>query len=99
VEILPHLTGLILYLLVSTMLLTMVTEFNLEFLGLSGGGIGGNTGWGNLLWSASYDGEFVAGDWWVWGFPALGITSSVVSLVLINVGVDRLRHTQVPGGA
>lgn len=89
-EILPNLLNLILYLLVGTMLLTMVTEFNLEFLGVTGGGIGSDTGWGNLLWNASYDGEFIAGDWWVWGFPAIGIALSVASLVLINVGLDRL---------
>jgi len=59
-------------------------------LGLSG--VNGNTGWGNLLWNTSYDGEFVAGDWWVWGFPVLGIALSVVSFVLINVGLDRLRR-------
>jgi peptide/nickel transport system permease protein len=92
IEILPHLSGLVLYLLVNSVLLTMVTEFNLEFLGLFGanGDIAGNIGWGNLLWNASYDGELVAGDWWVWAFPALGIALSVVSLALINVGLDRL---------
>lgn len=100
VEILPHVSSLALYLLVNTVLLTITTEFNLEFLGLTGanGNIIGSYGWGNLLWNASYDGEFVAGDWWVWGFPALGITMSVVAFVLIAVGLDGLRRARFAAG-
>jgi ABC-type dipeptide/oligopeptide/nickel transport system permease subunit len=47
----------------------------------------------------SYDVEFIAGDWWVWAFPALGIGLSVLSLVVLNLGPERVWRASTATGA
>ncbi|HZU13922.1 MAG TPA: ABC transporter permease [Chloroflexota bacterium] len=88
-ELMPHLRGLVLFVLVGAVLIALQTEFGLEFLGwgvlADSNALGG--GWGAMLFNAHFDNDFAAGIWWTWVFPGLGITLTSASLALISSGV------------
>jgi peptide/nickel transport system permease protein len=88
-EVLPHLRGLMLFVLVSGVLVALTSEFGLEFLGWDSlshsNALGG--GWGQILSNARYDNDIIAGFWWSWVFPGLGITLTSASLALIGAGI------------
>jgi peptide/nickel transport system permease protein len=88
-EILPFLASLISFVFLNAVFFALLLEFNLEFVGEDVGDVG----WGMMLANAHYDAEFLAGYWWTWLFPALGIAATVASIVLINAGLDRLLST------
>jgi peptide/nickel transport system permease protein len=88
-EVLPHLRGLMLFVLVNGVLIALTSEFGLEFLGWDSlahsNALGG--GWGQILANARYDNDIIAGFWWSWVFPGLGITLTSAALALIGAGI------------
>jgi peptide/nickel transport system permease protein len=91
-EVIPHLRGLVLFVLVSAVLFALQSEFGLEFLGW-GVGAGFNAlggGWGIMLANARYDNDFLAGFWWTWVFPGLGIAVTSAALALMSSGIIAL---------
>lgn len=88
-EVMPFLASLVTFVFLNAVLFALLLEFNLEFVGEDIGDLG----WGMMLANAHYDAEFLAGYWWTWLFPALGIAAAVVSVVLINAGLDRVLST------
>jgi ABC-type dipeptide/oligopeptide/nickel transport system permease subunit len=88
-EVLPHLRGLVLFVLVSAALFALQAEFALEFLGwgvlANANSLGG--GWGMMLTSHYFNIYFFGGAWWVWTFPGLGIMLTTAALALISAGL------------
>jgi peptide/nickel transport system permease protein len=87
-EVLPHLRGLMSFVLINVVLFALQSEFGLEFLGWSVGGSSGlGGGWGVMMYNAHYDNDFEAGVWWTWAFPGLGIAVTSAALALISAGI------------
>ncbi|HZU13470.1 MAG TPA: ABC transporter permease [Chloroflexota bacterium] len=88
-EVLPHLRGLVLFVLVNAALFALQSEFALEFLGwdalANANSLGG--GWGMMLTSRYFNIDFFGGAWWVWTFPGLGIMVTTAALALISAGL------------
>jgi ABC-type dipeptide/oligopeptide/nickel transport system permease subunit len=88
-EVLPHLRGIVLFVLVNAALFALQAEFALDFLGWNSlantSDVGG--GWGVMIYNAYYDADFFAGVWWTWVFPGLGITVTTAALALISAGL------------
>lgn len=88
-EVLPHLRGLVLFVLVNAALFALQSEFALEFLGwgalANANSMGG--GWGIMLTSRFFNIDLFGGAWWVWTFPGLGIMVTTAALALISTGL------------
>lgn len=97
-EILPNVSALIITGMLFHLLLAIVVQSSLGFLG-----IGNLTAWswGTILYWADNASAFLAGAWWWYVPPGLCLALVGMSLALINLGLDevinpRLRVVRLP---
>ncbi len=91
-EILPNEIAIVASSFVSTMIYALLADLTLEFLGL------GNTSelsWGMVLYWAYVRQAFIAGAWWWFIPPGLGMAILGAGLVLINYGIDELANPRL----
>lgn len=97
-EILPNVSALVITGMLFHLLLALVVQSSLGFLG-----IGNLTtwNWGTILYWADNANAFLAGAWWWYIPPGLCLALVGMSLALINLGLDevinpRLRVVKLP---
>jgi peptide/nickel transport system permease protein len=99
-DILPNMLALIVNTVILSTLGAVLAETALDFLGVGAGQVT----WGTVLNYASAQGVIFGGEWWVFIFPGLAISVTIMSLILMNNGVDaianpRLRRVKGPKAA
>ena len=97
-EILPNMISLIVSSYIGAILLAILAEVGLEFLGF---GDTSATSWGMTLYWAQNNSVLLTGSWWHFVFPGLAIAITGTACILINFGIDeisnpRLRTIKMP---
>lgn len=92
VEMLPNMTSLIVNTVILSTMGGILTEAGLDYLGI--GNINQIT-WGTMLYHAQSGSALFIGEWWVFVFPGLAIALTVMSMILINNGVDAISNPRL----
>jgi peptide/nickel transport system permease protein len=88
-EILPNMTSLVAASFLSAATAAVLAEASLEFLGL---GNPATVSWGTILYYAQQQNALLTGQWLMVLAPGLAIVLLMVSLTLINFGIDALSN-------
>jgi peptide/nickel transport system permease protein len=91
-EILPNMTSLVAASFFSAATAAVLAEASLEFLGL---GNPATVSWGTILYAAQQQNALLTGQWLMVLAPGLAIVLLMVSLTLINFGVDALSNPRL----
>jgi peptide/nickel transport system permease protein len=91
-EILPNMTSLVAASFLAAATAAVLAEASLEFLGL---GNPGTVSWGTILYYAQQQNALLTGQWLMVLAPGLAIVLLMVSLTLINFGVDALSNPRL----
>jgi len=91
-EILPNMTSLVAASFFSAATAAVLAEASLEFLGL---GNPATVSWGTILYAAQQQNALLTGQWLMILVPGLAIALLMVSLTLINFGVDALSNPRL----
>jgi peptide/nickel transport system permease protein len=91
-EILPNMTSLVAASFFAAATAAVLAEASLEFLGL---GNPSTVSWGTILYSAQQQNALLTGQWLMVLAPGLAIVLLMVSLTLINFGVDALSNPRL----
>ncbi|HUY47614.1 MAG TPA: ABC transporter permease [Streptosporangiaceae bacterium] len=91
-EILPNMTSLVAASFFSAATAAVLAEASLEFLGL---GNPDTVSWGTILYYAQQQNALLTGQWLMVFAPGLAIVLLMVSLTLINFGVDALSNPRL----
>lgn len=91
-EILPNMTSLVAASFFSAATAAVLSEASLEFLGL---GNPATVSWGTILYAAQQQNALLTGQWLMVLVPGLAIVLLMVSLTLINFGVDALSNPRL----
>ncbi len=91
-EILPNMTSLVAASFFSAATAAVLAEASLEFLGL---GNPATVSWGTILYAAQQQNALLTGQWLMVAVPGLAIVLLMVSLTLINFGVDALSNPRL----
>jgi peptide/nickel transport system permease protein len=91
-EILPNMTSLVAASFFSAATAAVLAEASLEFLGL---GNPATVSWGTILYAAQQQNALLTGQWLMVALPGLAIVLLMVSLTLINFGVDALSNPRL----
>jgi peptide/nickel transport system permease protein len=91
-EILPNMTSLVAASFFSAAAAAVLAEASLEFLGL---GNPATVSWGTILYAAQQQNALLTGQWLMVLVPGLAIVLLMVSLTLINFGVDALSNPRL----
>lgn len=91
-EILPNMTSLVAASFFSAATAAVLAEASLEFLGL---GNPATVSWGTILYAAQQQNALLTGQWLMVLMPGLAIVLLMVSLTLINFGVDALSNPRL----
>jgi peptide/nickel transport system permease protein len=91
-EILPNMTSLVAASFFSAAAAAVLAEASLEFLGL---GNPSTVSWGTILYYAEQQNALLTGQWLIVLTPGLAIVLLMVSLTLINFGVDALSNPRL----
>jgi peptide/nickel transport system permease protein len=91
-EILPNMTSLVAASFFSAAAAAVLAEASLEFLGL---GNPSTVSWGTILYYAQQQNALLTGQWLMVLTPGLAIVLLMVSLTLINFGVDALSNPRL----
>jgi len=91
-EILPNMTSLVAASFFSAATAAVLAEASLEFLGL---GNPATVSWGTILFAAQQQNALLTGQWLMVLVPGLAIVLLMVSLTLINFGVDALSNPRL----
>ncbi len=91
-EILPNMTSLVAASFFSAATAAVLAEASLEFLGL---GNPATVSWGTILYYAQQQNALLTGQWPMVLAPGLAIVLLMVSLTLINFGVDALSNPRL----
>jgi peptide/nickel transport system permease protein len=91
-EILPNMTSLVAASFFSAATAAVLGEASLEFLGL---GNPATVSWGTILYAAQQQNALLTGQWLMVLVPGLAIVLLMVSLTLINFGVDALSNPRL----
>ena len=91
-EILPNMTSLVAASFLSAATAAVLAEASLEFLGL---GNPGTVSWGTILYYAQQQDALLTGQWVMVLAPGLAIVALMVSLTLINFGIDALSNPRL----
>lgn len=92
VELLPHMSSLLLSTFIGTTIYAIGAQLGLEFLGL---GDMGNVTWGTNLYWAANDQALLTRAWWTYTPTGLGIALVGFSLALINFGLDEVTNPKL----
>jgi peptide/nickel transport system permease protein len=91
-EILPNMTSLVAASFFAAATAAVLAEASLEFLGL---GNPSTVSWGTILYAAEQQNALLTGQWLMVLAPGLAIVLLMVSLTLINFGVDALSNPRL----
>ncbi|HEY2579871.1 MAG TPA: ABC transporter permease [Streptosporangiaceae bacterium] len=91
-EILPNMTSLVAASFFAAATAAVLAEASLEFLGL---GNPATVSWGTILYYAQQQNALLTGQWLMVLTPGLAIVLLMVSLTLINFGVDALSNPRL----
>jgi peptide/nickel transport system permease protein len=91
-EILPNMTSLVAASFFAAATAAVLAEASLEFLGL---GNPSTVSWGTILYYAEQQNALLTGQWLMVLAPGLAIVLLMVSLTLINFGVDALSNPRL----
>jgi peptide/nickel transport system permease protein len=91
-EILPNMTSLVAASFFAAATAAVLAEASLEFLGL---GNPATVSWGTILYAAQQQNAMLTGQWLMVLAPGLAIVLLMVSLTLINFGVDALSNPRL----
>jgi peptide/nickel transport system permease protein len=92
VEILPNMISLIVNTVIMSTMGAILTEAALDYLGI--GNVTQIT-WGTMLFKAQADSELFMGAWWSFVFPGLAIAVTVMSMILMNNGIDAIANPRL----
>jgi peptide/nickel transport system permease protein len=91
-EILPNMTSLVAASFFAAATAAVLAEASLEFLGL---GNPATVSWGTILYAAQQQNALLTGQWLMVLVPGLAIVLLMVSLILINFGIDALSNPRL----
>ena len=91
-EILPNMTSLVAASFLSAATAAVLAEASLEFLGL---GNPATVSWGTILYYAGQQNAMLTGQWLMVLAPGLAIVLLMMSLTLINFGIDALSNPRL----
>jgi peptide/nickel transport system permease protein len=91
-EILPNMTSLVAASFFAAATAAILAEASLEFLGL---GNPSTVSWGTILYAAEQQNALLTGQWLMVLAPGLAIALLMMSLTLINFGVDALSNPRL----
>jgi peptide/nickel transport system permease protein len=91
-EILPNMTSLVAASFFAAATAAVLAEASLEFLGL---GNPATVSWGTILYAAQQQNALLTGQWLMVLAPGLAIVLLMVSLILINFGIDALSNPRL----
>jgi peptide/nickel transport system permease protein len=91
-EILPNMISLTMSSYIGAIMVAILAEVGLEFLGL---GDVKTTSWGMTLYWARNNSVLMTGEWWHFLFPGLAIAVTGVALILINFGIDEVSNPRL----
>ncbi len=92
VEILPNLMSIIGASFIGCVLLAIMTEASLSFLGL---GDPNSISWGVMLYNVQTSSSMLVGAWWEILSPCLALTFIAIGLSLLNFAVDEIANPQL----
>jgi peptide/nickel transport system permease protein len=91
-EILPNMTSLVAASFLAAATAAVLAEASLEFLGL---GNPATVSWGTVLYAAEQQNALLTGQWLMVLAPGLAIVLLMMSLTLINFGIDALSNPRL----
>ncbi len=91
-EILPNMTSLVVSAWIGAVVLAILSEAALEFLGL---GDANAVTWGTTLYWAQNNQALLTGSWWTFIPPGVCIALVGFSLTLINYGIDEVTNPRL----
>ncbi len=92
IEILPNLMSIVGASFIGCVLLSIMTEASLSFLGL---GDPNSISWGVMLYNVQTSSSMLIGAWWEILPPCLALTFIAVGLSLLNFAVDEIANPQL----
>jgi peptide/nickel transport system permease protein len=91
-EILPNMTSLLVNTVILSTMGAILAEAALDYLGI---GSTNQVTWGTMLNKAQADSTLFSGEWWVFLFPGLAIALTVMSMILMNNGIDAISNPRL----
>jgi peptide/nickel transport system permease protein len=91
-EIMPNMISLLANTVIMSSMGAILTEAALDYLGI--GSISQVT-WGTMLNKAQANSTLYSGEWWNFVFPGLAIAVTVMSMILMNYGVDLISNPRL----
>jgi len=91
-EIMPNMISLLANTVIMSSMGAILTEAALDYLGI--GSISQVT-WGTMLNRAQSSSTLYSGEWWNFVFPGLAIAITVMSMILMNYGVDVISNPRL----
>lgn len=91
-DILPNMLALIVNTVILSCLGAILTETALDFLGV---GSMSQVTWGTMLFTAQAQSVLFTHEWWCFVFPGLAIALTIMSMILMNNGVDALANPRL----
>ena len=92
VEILPNLISIVGASFIGSVMLAIMTEATLSFLGL---GDPNTISWGIMLYNVQTSSSMLVGAWWELLAPCIALTLIAVGLALLNFAVDEIANPQL----
>lgn len=91
-EIMPNMISLLANTLIMSTMGAIIAEAALDYLGI--GSINQVT-WGTMLNKAQANATLFSGEWWCFVFPGVAIAATVMSLILMNYGIDLVSNPRL----
>ncbi|MEJ2765409.1 ABC transporter permease [Photobacterium sp. MCCC 1A19761] len=92
VEILPNLISIVGASFIGSVMLAIMTEATLSFLGL---GDPNSISWGIMLYNVQASSSMLVGAWWELLTPCIALTFIAIGLALLNFAVDEIANPQL----
>ncbi|MFC1507827.1 ABC transporter permease [Pseudomonadota bacterium] len=92
VEILPNLISIVGASFIGSVMLAIMTEATLSYLGL---GDPSTISWGNMLYNVQTSSSMLVGAWWELLVPCIALTLVAIGLALLNFAVDEIANPQL----
>ncbi|MDP2543452.1 ABC transporter permease [Photobacterium damselae subsp. piscicida] len=92
VEILPNLISIVGASFIGSVMLAIMTEATLSFLGL---GAPNTVSWGIMLYNVQTSSSMLVGAWWEVLAPCLALTFVAIGLAMLNFAVDEIANPQL----
>ncbi|PSV26048.1 ABC transporter permease [Photobacterium sp. GB-27] len=92
VEILPNLISIVGASFIGSVMLAIMTEATLSFLGL---GDPNSVSWGVMLYNVQTSSSMLVGAWWELLAPCIALTLIAIGLAMLNFAVDEIANPQL----